>query len=115
MSNTEKIPCPDLLETVNLAIFLILRLDGQEIIRSETFFRNKLVRKILLPGVDSVGVRSGPAGRPTDSGGRPTDFYESDRNSGVRPNTDRASDVVRRTSDTILGLILTILGLKAFF
>ena len=62
MSNTKKIPCPDLLETVNLVIFLILRLDGQEIIRSETFCRNKLVQKILLPVVDSVGVRSGLAG-----------------------------------------------------
>ena len=102
MSNTEKIPSSDLLETANLVIFRIIRLDGEEIIRSKTSCRNKLVRKILLPGVNWAAM--------TNSGNEkqqeirqvlrlrigPTDVRRSPIGSG------RTSHGLRRTSDRLL-------------
>ena len=80
--------------------------------------------RLKIGPTDSVGHPSESDRVQPDSNGRPTDFYESDRTSGVRPDSDRTrsdpigrpveSVGVRRTSDTILGLILTILGLKLF-
>ena len=124
MSNTEKIPSSDLLETVNLVIFRIIRLDGEEIIRSKTSCRNKLVRKILLPGVNWAAMtnsgnekqqeirqvlrlRIGPTDvrrSPIGSGRTPADVRRTFTSpTGLR---DRTPGGVRRTSATILGLKL---------